>query len=104
MDRRYAEMQLNGLTASTRNQQRSDALVSRYLNQARVQNRRAQHYGGSTGSGSNSAFKGDALQTVRADSRQMDRAVFDDAGSGALGGGGGFQASRAWSRQSRGAG
>lgn len=97
MDRRYAEMSFGGAKASDAGARRSEALVNRHLQYARLQNHRAQSYGGSTGSGA--GFKGEPIQSVRAGDSQAQRQVFDEAGAGSARDT--FEASRSWSRQGR---
>lgn len=87
MDRRYAENRFyNGTRAGPTRRERSQALVSSYLGQARRALSDAQSYGGSTG-GQKSADGGGGLNALltRNEILRDERETFRQQGSGVLG-------------------
>jgi hypothetical protein len=96
MDRRYREAQFSdGAPAGNSAQRRSEGLVNRDLQAARVGNRQAAAYGGSTGQPDGGAPRG-LVNSVRGKSYREAQQIFQEVGSGDVGGGGGFKASRNW--------
>lgn len=87
MDRRYSQARFYDGSRAVRNGERQgEALVRRFLGQARQVNAAAQSYGGSTG-GAQSAGGNAGLEVLneRAAQARDRRAIFKEEGSGSLG-------------------
>lgn len=88
MDRRYAQTRFyNGAPARESPGARREALVRRYLGEARQQAHRSQSYGGSTGGAASAggAAAAGEVQRSRGDLVKDARKVFQEQGSGRLG-------------------
>jgi hypothetical protein len=86
VDRRYAQTRFyNGAPASDSPGERREALVRRYLGEARQRAHRGQSYGGSTGGNSSAGAVQGEVQRSRGDLVKDARKVFQEQGSGSLG-------------------
>jgi len=97
MDRRYSQARFyDGTRAVPSQQQRSDALVKRYLQRARNEARVGNTYGGSTG-GVSSIDANRGLQVIQERNQSIaeTRKVFKEMGSGAVGARKSFSQARA---------
>jgi hypothetical protein len=87
MDRRYNENRFyDGRPAVTGPGDRRDALVNRYMAEAKNLNRSLQSYGGSTGRGGRYGLGDPSVTQQRGLEAVKQRRVFDEAGSGQYGG------------------
>lgn len=86
MDRRYGEARAFDGTRAVPTSARGEALVRRYLQQARSQNSSAQSYGGSTGGAKSiDPMTAATLLAERSRSAGDTKRIFQEEGSGALG-------------------
>lgn len=76
----------NGTPVTRKNEREADALLSRYMANARAINRRNADYGGSTG-GTKSIDGGSGLSVIKDRQARMGdlRKIFDQEGSGRFG-------------------